>query len=346
MGLDILTLAMAKSYSDSKGGYTEPLTASFVAPASEDITADVTLMGIDFKWFSSITPTKEEFLAGKLTSRNDGREITADISTLEPNVVAEAAGAYCVMVGGMWFVVSTVLENELGTLPKTGIYYSTSGSGGGQLDAGARITLDFGERIVPIDQKYLYEGYEKTMLYDGAPAKMDLSAAGMGYAYLLSSEDLFTRACGQNVHFEYTLASGATAHGVLNKYGYMAELSTPMVYGAFTLLYAPTLGGTGVSFNYADIGEITNLKLWTEYSEGKPYYVTGYYNGTTTVFFPVELEKATVAAFAMHLMVRYLDAGGNLDYYTPTEASEIAGDLRITVTKGDLTVQNGNISGW
>jgi hypothetical protein len=131
------------------GGNVETLTASFVVP--EDKTPDVTLMNIGFKWFSGVTPTKEEFLAGRMTLKSDGRETTYNISSLESNVVAEATGAYCVMVGGMWYVVSTVLENELGTLPKTGIYYSISA----QLDEGANVTLDFGERIVPIDQKYL-----------------------------------------------------------------------------------------------------------------------------------------------------------------------------------------------
>lgn len=199
-----------------------------------------------------------------------------------------------------------------------------------------------------IDPKYLPGVYEKTMLYDGAPVKMDLSDAGLGYAYLLSNEDLFSRAYGQNVHYEYTLASGTTAHGVLGRYSYMAELSVPMVYGAFTLLYAPTLGGTGVSFNYSDVGEITNIKLWTEYSEYKPYYVTGYDNvGTNAQFIPVEFEKAKVAAFAMRLMVRYLDNGGNTNHYIPTETFGSYDTLYITVTKGDLTVHNGIISaGW
>ena len=204
------------------------------------------------------------------------------------------------------------------------------------------------ETIHPIDPKYLPGVYEKTMLYDGAPVKMDLSDAGLGYAYLLSNEDLFSRAYGQNVHYEYTLASGTKAHGVLSNYDYMDELSMPLVYGAFSLLYAPTLGGTGISFNYADIGEISNLKLWTEYSENKPYYVTGYYNvGTNAQFIPVELEKAKVAACAMRLMVRYLDIGGNTIHYIPTKTFGTSDTLYITVTEGDLDVQNGIISaGW
>ena len=180
-----------------------------------------------------------------------------------------------------------------------------------------------------IDPKYLPGVYEKTMLYDGAPVKMDLSDAGLGYAYLLSNEDLFSRAYGQNVHYEYTLASGTTAHGVLGKYSYMAELSVPMVYGAFTLLYVPTIGGTGVSFNYADVGEITNLKLWTEYSEYKPYYVTGYYNGTADMYIHVDQDKAMAAIHATRLVVRCLDAGGNMDYHTPFVVTDCGSSMYV-----------------
>ena len=105
--MDFETLWAANAYADKKGGYAEPLTASFVVP--EDKTPDVTLMNIGFKWFSGVAPTKEEFLAGRMALKSDGRETIYDISRLEPNVVAEATGAYCVMVGGMWYVVSTVL---------------------------------------------------------------------------------------------------------------------------------------------------------------------------------------------------------------------------------------------
>lgn len=138
-------------------GYSEHLTASFVIPAPEDVTTDVTLMATGFKWFSSATPTKEEFLSGKLTATKDGYSDSMAISKLEHSVVAEATGAYCVRVEHLNYIVSTVTENELGTLPKPGIYYSSTPL----IDKpeehliGVKYTFDFGERIHPIDPKYL-----------------------------------------------------------------------------------------------------------------------------------------------------------------------------------------------
>lgn len=129
----------------------EPLTASFPIPKDGNITADVTIMGIGFKWCSSITPTKEQFLSGKYTWSRDGQSISSDFRNF--SVTAEATGAYLVQSGDDYFIVSTVTENEIGTLPKTGLYYSTTVANEGNL--GGQVTLDFGATIHPIDPKYL-----------------------------------------------------------------------------------------------------------------------------------------------------------------------------------------------
>lgn len=140
-------------------GYTEPITASFVVPASGNVTPDVELLGGSFKWFSSAMPTQEEFFAGTLTvGGEDGatHEFSMSAPSLDATVTATATGAYCVRLHDMFFIVSTVLENEIGTLPKTGMYYSThSLNGVFHWEDGALITFDFGETIHPIDQKYL-----------------------------------------------------------------------------------------------------------------------------------------------------------------------------------------------
>lgn len=151
-------------------------------------------------------------------------------------------------------------------------------------------------------------GVEKTVLFDGKPTRTDLTSMGMGFAYLLSSEDLFSLAYGQNVHYEYTLADGTTENGVESHYYYMSELSVPVLDGAFTLLFVPALGGTGVSFNYADVGEITNLKLWTEYSEDKPYYLRGLaLDHNTLMTLPYDMDKAYSALQNGQLLV-YFDS--------------------------------------
>lgn len=327
--MDMLTLAMAKAYSDSKGGYTESQKVSIldVSLAEDAETPGFTV----YRDLSDATPFEL------------GNTYTVHLDSGSYECVAKAMDG-----------IGNVLGNTaFGGGADTGETFLVAITGGIAMvmDANcgtkASVTTNV-ETIVPIDQKYLPGVYEKTMLYDGTPTKMDLSAAGMGYAYLLSGKNLFALARGQNVHFEYTLANGTKAQGVLDNYDYMKALAVPMVYGAFTLLFSSDLGGTGVSFNYADIGEIANLKLWTEYSENKPYYVTGYYNGTVSRvdFIPVELEKAKAAAFAMRLMVRYKDNGGNTVYYIPTEVF-YASNLNITVTRGEITVTNDYVSaGW
>ena len=176
---------------------------------------------------------------------------------------------------------------------------------------------------------------EKTVIYDGTPTKMDLTSAGMGYAYLLSSEDLLSLAYGQNVHFEYKLADGTIKRGVLYKYNYMNDFSAPIIYGEFTLLYVPLLGGTGISFDYADAGEFINLQLWTEYDENKPYYVTGYYDGTKNQFFFVDHKKARVAGEEMRLNVRHVDAGGNMVYLTPTRVLSVLEKIDVKLNNID-----------
>lgn len=136
-------------------GYTTQQTASFIIPAPDDATPDVSLMGFNFKWFSGLTPTQEEFLAGTWIMSKDGESVSYPIShaILNTSVVATANGAYCVNMDGNLYVVSTVLKNELGTLPKTGIYYSTTLSNDEY--AGWTHIFVFDEKVHPIDPKYI-----------------------------------------------------------------------------------------------------------------------------------------------------------------------------------------------
>lgn len=173
---------------------------------------------------------------------------------------------------------------------------------------------------------------EKTILFDGTPTKLDLSSVGFGYAYLCSQDDLVSLAKGQDVHYEFT-ADGVTYSGVIDVIGYQSVLATPYLIsteekavgansGYPFLIYAPTLGGTGFQLSMEvglDVGEVTNIKLWTEYNENKPYFITGYYNGSTDVFLPTDQSKVRKAVISLRLAVKYLDVGGNIRYYTPTD---------------------------
>lgn len=134
-------------------GYTTQNIASFVIPAAEEVTSDVSLRGFNFKWFSSLTPTQEEFLAGTWIISKDGKSLSYPIKNFA-NVAATANGAYCVNMGGHLYIVSTVLENELGKLPKTGMYYSTTLSNDDE-NSGLTYIFEFAETIHPIDPKYL-----------------------------------------------------------------------------------------------------------------------------------------------------------------------------------------------
>lgn len=42
----------------------------------------------------------------------------------------------------------------------------------------------------------------KTMLYEGSPTKIDLTALGMGTAYLLSTDNVISASYAQAIHYE------------------------------------------------------------------------------------------------------------------------------------------------
>lgn len=140
-------------------GYTTPQIASFKTDMLADLTPDVTLLDVNLKWISPITPTKDEFLSGVLKV-GTGNEVwgedkitSDDLGTI---VHTEVSGAYAVVMtklAGLVFVVSTVLENEIGTLPKTGMYVGCARPSG--IREGATYTLEFPETIHPIDPKYI-----------------------------------------------------------------------------------------------------------------------------------------------------------------------------------------------
>lgn len=160
--MDILNLILAgngiNGLKSSGGiGYTETQSASFTIPLTGDVLPDVTLMNMGWKWFSNLTPTQEEFLDGVLSLKNYKGEVISShsISTpgLNASVVATATGAYCIRLEIGVFIVSNVLENELGTLPKTGMYYFTGMVA--EDTRGGTFVFDFPNKVHPIDPKYI-----------------------------------------------------------------------------------------------------------------------------------------------------------------------------------------------
>lgn len=201
---------------------------------------------------------------------------------------------------------------------------------------------------------------EKTVIFDGTPTKMDLTSAGLGYAYFCSADDLITAAKGQDIHFSVEFG-GAKYSGVLPEVDYDKTLGVPYYWNKLPvqhedvsyipfLIYVPTLGGTGFQLQYGggqDVGEITNLKLWTEYNENKVYYITCYSDGTNTMFFPVDQGKALASAIKMRLLIKYTDAGANTEYRTPTHVLTYSSgfDVALHVHEQDemkhIAVENG-----
>ena len=140
-------------------GYTEHRTVIINYSEDMDLTPDITLEGHDFKWISDITPTKEEFKNVR-TSLLYGSDVLLGPLWTPMDVVFEATGAFCVARGDTMFVVSSVTENELGTLPKTGLYITTNTFDVGNLGEEYNINnlsgvYDFGGTIHTIDPKYL-----------------------------------------------------------------------------------------------------------------------------------------------------------------------------------------------
>lgn len=163
---------------------------------------------------------------------------------------------------------------------------------------------------------------EKAVLHEGTPTKTDLSSVGFGYAYILSDADLISLAKGQIIHYEFE-AGGNKYSGKFSDMYWQSALATPYFTGKLTqvgeasgypfLIYNTALGGTGfqLSMNVGlDIGDITNFKLWIEYSGAEPFFITGYYTADGMVYYPTEQDKAMAAAENGQLMIKWLNACG------------------------------------
>lgn len=224
-----------------------------------------------------------------------------------------------------------------------------------------------GETVHTIDPKFLPSSVEKHIFFDGTPTKLDLSSVGLGYAYLCSASDLVSIAKGQNVHYEFTI-DDIKYSGIMDNVGYNPDLTAPYLHdtkvmwtgganiGYPLLVYESTLGGTGFSLfsgTGRDVGDITNIKLWTEYTENELYFITGYSNGSNVVFFSVDQDKAIRGARNLKLAVKYLDSGDNVVYLIPSSFTcdfngqscdvllhniESAQVQRIQIKNGQVTV--------
>ena len=174
------------------------------------------------------------------------------------------------------------------------------------------------ETIKPIDPKYLPYNYERKVIYDGKPTKLDLTAYGMGFSYQLSAEDMLPLSQGQDVHFAYEV-DGVKTNGILGSYWFMNQLNAPVISddeNKTSLIYVAALGGTGFTVSSGqdasglDLGEISNLKLWIELRENVPYYITSYNAPGGDAYVPFSNETAFSYSRKGLLLMRYFNGGG------------------------------------
>ena len=317
MSFDPITLAMAKKslcydtrttkeVNFSFGGNLEGYTFYYITPISCLVKV------------SGLVPTIEEVSKGTVTVKlaSNGQVVTQPIG----EVVETSDGAYTFLQDQ--FVVLTEpkefdTETEIGAPPKyetldAGIYMVFMPE---QPSAFTSVALHIpsvatGE-LKTIDPKYLPSGggVEKTMLYDGTPQKLDLSAYGLGTLYFLSTENLLHLAEGQNVYFEYT-SNGETVTGCLDlvpnegidENGDITTLCGDTKTTTKIVQYNPSLGGFGFGVEGAngalDLGEIS-LKLWTEYNPSGVYIVRKLPNGKVATVNAEKIAKHLKTGFVV-----------------------------------------------
>ena len=145
----LIAKALVISALESMGGagYIETKTASFVTPSQSDFVPDVEIVGVGFKWFSPEIPTKDELMAGQVISVNETTEKYPTASVFE--VYTEVGNSF-VISGGVLVLVAAELNNEMETVPKTGMYYALTPN----TYSAMKVTFEW-KTLHPIDPKFL-----------------------------------------------------------------------------------------------------------------------------------------------------------------------------------------------
>ena len=147
--MDMITLAMAKAYSDKKGGYTEP-GKKYTFDGNTEGRIVVPVSGSDsFVKISDDMPDLH-----KLTdlAYSSGGHATADALTIQdvkPGDDTLYGAVGMVAIGGNAPYVVVVTDTASSPIPETGLYAIMVG-GSFWISS-----IEFAETIVPIDQKYL-----------------------------------------------------------------------------------------------------------------------------------------------------------------------------------------------
>jgi hypothetical protein len=156
--MDLITLAMAKAHSDSKGGYVEKHKVT--ANSRDFDNSEFTVMGVGFSLVSPLMPTKEELAGGKIIIRlynstaEEQLECTIGDVLFDDEMVyggklhaGNIKTSYMVAIAyktGEWAAVGETIE-------KTGIYIHFP-----NMEEGISFELTFEwETIHPIDPKFI-----------------------------------------------------------------------------------------------------------------------------------------------------------------------------------------------
>ena len=255
---------------------------------------------------SDFTPVTAQGTVGMDFIKANWFELKKEISFVikEKNLlIHEGIGNVCFAdISALWDV-NDEMAAKLGTTCVFVFHESSTESGHKWLlllpETVEYITLTYSGGIKPIDPKYLGIETETTVLFEGTPMKLDLSSYGVGIVYQLSTEDLVRAAESLDVHFEYEVG-GQKHSGVLNILGQneIGAISYFRAEADVSFAYVEDLGGSGFIFAAGDIGDISNMRVWTEYNADKPYYISRSPNikPDPDTWYPFSHEKAVTAA--------------------------------------------------
>lgn len=287
--MDIITLSMAKKYTDSQrlaySAYDRDITLDFDGDITDKETFSGEALGVGgtFVHVSDIVFTGGTIISGSWKNNNGKlwKILNTSVITTDDGIVIVMGTLLGKDIIPVVISFGSTISQMLGV--SAGTYFLTDDIYGSYCYVSS-IMGRFIETIHTIDPKYLPKeamgGIEKTVLYDGTPQRLDLTSHGLGILYLVSTENLLPLAEGQDIYYEYT-TNGRIVNGVI--YGApMVEngiVTTMSNYGSdsgVAVQYNPDLGGFGfgLMLNSAgvDLGEIS-LKLWTEYSPYGNYVV-------------------------------------------------------------------------
>lgn len=155
--MDILTLAMAKAYTDSKGGYDNSYSMTFDGNTEGKVMIPL-MNGVSFVKVSNKVLSKEELLGATYVSFDGKTIVIAEKNIFDNSAVGATTQFFGVMADNMTdapvIVSSKACTINFGgvpvTVPNDGTYFIYI-----MMGSAMYVSSLSNETIVPIDQKYL-----------------------------------------------------------------------------------------------------------------------------------------------------------------------------------------------